>query len=294
VPESALDVAGRWMIGILESVDRLPGTPDPLPQRPLLLLALACAGTIFTVRGGPRAIARLTAVLWVLVLVPWTLAPSGLEVRALDVGNGTAVALREPGGAVLVFDAGSRDRPGVDREALAPLLAAWEAERVTVVLSHPDLDHDGALLALIERHPPEGWLGALPAELAARLPHATARSDAGEGRMLLAWPAATGRSSASGRARALVGERGLGCLEVLWKGGPSSSSATPRAEGSLAAWLRSRNATGPARLLLFPHHGSDTEHIRALLAAVRPAEVWISASESKSAASSPGAASRRA
>ncbi len=279
VPEAALDVAGRWTVGLLEAFDRLPGSPADLPPRPLLLLALASAAALAALRTRNRALVRAAALAWVALLVPWAAAPSGLELHALDVGSGTAVVLREPGGGVLVFDAGSRDRPGVDREALGPLLSAWEVERVLVVLSHTDLDHDGALPWLVERHPPVGWAGALPARIAERLPHTSVRIDASAGRMLLAWPDPADEDLRLELAHALPveGNEGSRVLEVRWKGEALVLFGDSEAEG-LAAWLRARTQETPVRMLLFPHHGSDTEHLAALVDSVRPREVWISAS----------------
>ena len=287
VPEAVLDVAGRWTVGLLEAFDRLPGSPADLPPRPFLLLAFACGAALVAIRSRNRRVARVAAGLWVLVLVPWTAAPRGLEIHALDVGSGTAVVVREPGGGALVFDAGSRDRPGVDREALGPLLSSFEADRVLVVLSHTDLDHDGALPWLVERHPPDCWAGALPARLGERLPHTTVRIDATAGRILLAWPGPAPDPEPDprsgelhlelSRALAVEGNEGSRVLEVCWKGESVLLFGDSEAEG-LAAWLRARTTETPVRVLLFPHHGSDTEHLAALVDAIRPAEVWISAS----------------
>jgi competence protein ComEC len=283
VPEAALDVAGRWTIGLLEAFDRLPGSPADLPPRPFLLLASACVAAFAAIRsrsaGRNPMLVRAAALLWVAVLLPWSAAPPGLEVHALDVGSGTAVLVREPGGGALVFDAGSRDRPGVDREALGPLLSAWESERVLVVLSHTDLDHDGALPWLVERHPPAGWAGALPAQIAERLPHTAVRIDATTGQFLLAWPdpAEDELRLELSRGLAIGGNEGSRVLEIRWKSETLLLFGDSEAEG-LAAWLHARAQENPARLLLFPHHGSDTEHLAALVEAVRPKEVWISAS----------------
>ena len=62
--------------------------------------------------------------------VPVKQAGAALAVEhALDVGHGTAIALRGPGVPALVFDAGSRDRRSVYEEALAPLLARMRKDR---------------------------------------------------------------------------------------------------------------------------------------------------------------------
>jgi beta-lactamase superfamily II metal-dependent hydrolase len=50
-----------------------------------------------------------------------------------------------------------------------------------------------------------------------------------------------------------------------------SGDAEGRGLGALLGLVRA-----PLRLLLAPHHGSETPLLGALLAAARPAEVWIS------------------
>src|SRR5207237_1260958 len=95
--------------------------------------ALARAGLVARL----RAAALLTAVL----ILPWSLAPRRFELWTLDVGAGTATVLRGPGIGTWIFDAGSRDRPDVAREALAPLLRDLDVGRLGIALSHTDRDH---------------------------------------------------------------------------------------------------------------------------------------------------------
>ncbi len=287
VPEVLLDLPSQGMTSMLEAFDRLPGSPCPLPPRPFVLLVLAVGLSFLAIsrvhgqnHNRARAwIARAAALASALALVPWNLAPAALEIHALDVGSGTAALLRAPGGAVWIFDAGSRDRPEVDREALGPLLRAWEVSRVGVILSHPDRDHDGALGWLLERYPPRVWAGALPAHLAERLPHTTLRIDVAQGRVKMPELEPGGRALEMELARGLdtEGNEGSRSLEIVWGGERIVLCGDAEAEG-LAAWLRDRPSRGPARMLLFPHHGSDTDYLGPLLDSVRPAEIWISAS----------------
>ncbi len=71
------------------------------------------------------------------------------------------------------------------------------------------------------------------------------------------------------------GNEGSRCLEITWRDERIVLSGDAEAEG-LAAWLSSQPRRGPVRMLLFPHHGSDTNLIAPLLAALRPREIWIS------------------
>src|SRR5713226_1548908 len=65
--------------------------------------------------------------------------------------------------------------------------------------------------------------------------------------------------------------------EITWRDERIVLSGDAEAEG-LSAWLACRPRRGPVRMLLFPHHGSDTDLIAPLLAALRPQEIWISTS----------------
>lgn len=286
VPEAILDLPLDATVRLLELVDRLPGSPCSLPPRPIALLVAAAVVAIVAFRrtGAQRpggCVARTAALLWAVLLLPWTARPGSFEVHALDVGHGTAVVMRSPGGAVWIFDAGSRDRPGVDREALGPLLRSSDAREIGVVLSHADRDHAGALAWLVERFPPRVWAGALPAHLAARLPHTSARIDVARGRATLP-NLDRGTSDLEleiSRGIDDPGNEGSLALEVVWRGERLVLCGDAEEEG-LSAWLRERPARSPARLLLLPHHGSDTEHLGRLLDAVRPSEAWISATGS--------------
>jgi len=286
VPEWTLDLPLDATVRLLEFVDRFPGTPCSLPPRPWPLLVAGALVAILAFRRSAartagRGLARTAALVWVVLLLPWTARPESLEIAALDVGHGTAVALRTPGGAVWIFDAGSRDRPGVDREALGPLLRSFETQAIGVVLSHTDRDHDGALPWLVERFPPGVWAGALPEHLAARLPHTCARVDVGRGRAIL--PnldrGAVDLDLEISRGIDGPGNEGSLVLEAAWKGERLVLCGDAEEDG-LSAWLRERPARSPARVLLWPHHGSDTEHLGRLLDAVRPRETWISATGS--------------
>jgi len=279
VPEILLDGPLEATVRALELVDRLPASPCTLPPRPLVLLVVAAVLTLLACSRG--RLTRAAAIAWAILILPWTARPAGFELHAIDVGHGTAVALRSPGGAVWIFDAGSRDRPGVDREALGPLLRSFDTPRIGVVLSHADRDHDGALPWLVERFPPSVWAGAVPAHLAARLPHTVPRLELAHGRALL--PdldrGATGLQLEISRAIEDPGNEGSLVLELLWNEERLVLCGDAEEEG-LASWLRQRPARPPARLLLLPHHGSETEHLGRLLALVHPSEVWISATGS--------------
>ena len=123
----------------------------------------------------PRIVALFPALCTVIFLAcsPWTVLEkeaSGLRVFFVDVGQGDACALRTPAGKWYLNDVGN------DERALIAFLRHVRADTLqAIVLSHPDLDHFGALPAVLHAFPvkkvylPEGtrsdsaWLGAMRA-----------------------------------------------------------------------------------------------------------------------------------
>jgi beta-lactamase superfamily II metal-dependent hydrolase len=152
------------------------------------------------------------------------------------------------------------------------LLAEWEGELDTVVLSHRDSDHANALPWLLERHPPRLYVGPqLPALVGAQgkglrcvdLEQAGVL-ELGPGRWLLR---GAGTDDNEG-SRSLLIEGSQGWL--LWCGDAEA--------GGLVSTLRLlRRCSGPFACVLLPHHGAATPHLGTLLEQCQPAEVWISA-----------------
>lgn len=281
VPDFVLVLPAQAILGALRAFDALPGTPDAMPPRPfgLVFAAVALAFTALVTRSsaGRPACARAAALVFALLLVPWTTAPRTLEVHALDVGHGTCCIVRAPGLGTWIFDAGSRDRAEVARAALGPALRAFDAGRIGVVLSHPDRDHDGALPWLVSRFDVAAYAGALPAHVSERLPHTVPRLDTPAGRISL--PALQG--SCPGveawleRGLDVAGNEGSRTLRVVWFGAVLLLAGDAEAEG-LRAWLDSLPPSAPVRLFLAPHHGSEIERVGLLLDALRPREMWVS------------------
>lgn len=262
------------LVDALRWVDTLPGTPWLLPQRPGVLLGVVAGLALLSLRWRTGSLpGRLAALGGALLLLPWSPAPAGLEVHALDVGHGTCVVLRGPGLGGLVFDAGSRDRPYVAREALAPLLAHWEVARPVGVLSHDHRDHRNALEWLLERTPPRIWMGALPARMRERLPHDCVRIDTEPGGIAL--DLEDGPRLLLARGVAGRGNEGSRWLRVVWRGRSVLLGGDAEAEG-LDAALGAGLLEGPVEVLLLPHHGSDTPWLGALLDSARPRRAWVS------------------
>jgi len=281
VPDALLDPCAHSMVFAMEFFDALPCTPAPLAPRPEWVLCLACVLTFVALRSGKHrgAAARVAALLWALVMVPWNAAGARVTVHALDVGAGTAVVIEGGGLGTWVFDAGSRSRPDVAREALGPLLRHLEPAAIGIVLSHANSDHDGALDYALERFPPAVWAGAAPAHLRERLPHTTRVLGLTAGGVRLPVLGRGGADAGMEVQRALAApegdNEGSGTLRV-WAGGAQALLFGDAEERGLDAWMRGFRPAGPVDLVLWPHHGSESDRLDALVRATRPGRVWIS------------------
>ena len=69
-----------------------------------------------------------------------------LTVTVLDVGHGQAILAQLPGGANILFDAGSQNRSDVGTRVVTPFLRYNGIRNIdAVVISHPDIDHINGL-----------------------------------------------------------------------------------------------------------------------------------------------------
>jgi competence protein ComEC len=209
-----------------------------------------------------------------------------MELHAIDVGQGDAIALRTPAGRWVLFDAG-RDWTGGDagRATVIPYLRRLGGDVVLFVLSHPHADHVGGGASVIAAlHPAAYWDGAYAGTstpyraslIAARDEH-------------VSW-----RRVHPGDSLVVDGVR----LHVLapdsaWMVGltdPNAGSVVVRAEyGSVRMLLMGDAEKGEeerlvaaygdalrADVLKVGHHGSNTSSTPAFLALVHPRVALIS------------------
>ncbi|MBK7643562.1 MAG: ComEC/Rec2 family competence protein [Planctomycetes bacterium] len=282
VPEQLLTLCARATDVLVRAFDALPLSPAEVPPRPFLLWAAVAVALLGALRcaspARARTLLRAAALLCGIALLPWTAAPVESVLVALDVGHGTCAAVRASDGSAWIFDAGTRDRTGLARGALGPLLAAWDPGCVRYALSHSERDHDGALDWVLERYPPALWAGAEPAHPGERPAHAFRRVDlAGRGVLELSGdPSArvwllrgsTQPGNEGSRSLVLEGPEGL-----LWLAGDAVEEGL---RGQLEAW---NGPWGPVQVLLLPHHGGESSQLGGLLRALEPRQVWISSSE---------------
>lgn len=210
----------------------------------------------------------------------------GPRLVALDVGQGDALVLQAPEGAVLVDGGGYS---GIDWDIgahlVVPALRALGVRRLDVVaLSHPHADHAGGLPAVIDALPTaELWLGATPPgqPLVEQLLQAAAR----RGTRALVPTAPANRAGCSWRVmlpppgilrRAVRRVDNEGSLVVATRCGGRGLLLTGDAGTEVeAAWLP-RLTPGAGMILKVGHHGSRTATDAATLASLRPRIALVS------------------
>ncbi|HEX2187435.1 MAG TPA: ComEC/Rec2 family competence protein, partial [Longimicrobiaceae bacterium] len=253
----------------------------------VVLLALDAGAKLrATVRWTVAAGAACAAFLLLPPLAAGTHA-GALELHFIDVGQGDAVAIRTPADRWVLVDAGPRDE-GFDagERRVLPFLRARGARRVeALVLTHPHADHVGGAPALLTAMevgrvvdpglpaPSPWYLETLRAAEARGVPWAAAQ----QGRTLtldgvtleFLWPRA-------GSLDGVADANKISAVIHLRYGGFSALLTGDAGDEEEAALLAARPGLR-ATVLKAGHHGSRTSTSGALLDAVRPELVVVSA-----------------
>jgi competence protein ComEC len=203
-------------------------------------------------------------------------SPSGVRVRALDVGQGDAF-LVEVSGRTLLIDGGPD--PGRLLAELGASLPPWTRRIDLVALTHAHADHANGLIGVLERY--EVGLAIEPAGLNPG-PVATAWSDR------IARANVPRRAVAAG-ARMRIGDATLTVLAPDGDPRVDVPSLVLRLERGTFSMLFMGDATEQAqadlllskdslatRVYVPPHHGAATPYASALVEAVRPSAAVIS------------------
>jgi len=247
----------------------------------LIGVGLALRGRSGAWRGGGLGVA-LAALAMALPNLPPQPADAPLLV-ALDVGQAQAVVIRGGDGHAWLIDAGGRSSPRFDPgfDAIAPALRALGVTRLdALVVSHRQQDHGGAAAGVLSAMPvgqiwappslgedPPGFWRALQRQAQRQgveivTLHRGMDRRAGVLAVQVLWPPAEGGGSGNGNSLVLAVDFPLG--RWLLPG-----DLERRQEGQID-WPRAEG-------MLMPHHGSRTSSTPAMVAAVAPRRVLVSA-----------------
>ncbi len=249
-----------------------------------VVLALLGVFYLFAPPGWPWRWAGLLLWLPIFTVTPLRPAEGEFRLTALDVGQGTAVAI-ETARAVVLYDTGPRWNDVFDagNRLIVPWLRATDNARLAVlVLSHLDLDHAGGAASV---------LSALPVgRLIANLDDGDALSRLAARRGIERAPCLAGMTwtidgvrfdvLAPGSAEDVRDASANDGSCVLAVTSASGFRALLPGDAERAAEARLVERVGPALradVLVAGHHGARTSSTDAFLDAVSPAQVIVTA-----------------
>jgi competence protein ComEC len=229
----------------------------------------------------PRPAVGAAGVLGVVLVIVGALPvlwpePSGIRVRALDVGQGDAF-LVEFDGRTLLIDGGPD--PARLLAQLGASLPPWRRRIDVVALTHAHADHADGLIGVLERYEvglaiePVGLNpGSVATAWSDRIARAhVSRRTVGAGMRIRIGDASLAVLAPNGDPRvdvpSLVLRLERGSFSMLFMG-----DATDQAQADL---LLSPGSLA-ARVYVPPHHGAASPHAAALVEAVRPRAAVIS------------------
>lgn len=240
-------------------------------------VAMVLLRLTFTARRGRPWCALGCFAALVICAVIWRPVVPKSELTAIDVGHGDAIFVRAPGGATMLVDAGNLSEY-VDhgRRTVAPFLwANHETHLDVLMVTHPDSDHIGGALYLVENMPigtvvlgAHAFPGTLEDALVAACERRgvpvqrVARGDRfalGGANVEILHPPRTLPHRLDENDRSIV-------ARVSWGG----FSALLTGDIELPAETMLRDADLHARVLKVPHHGSRTSSSAEFLRAVQP------------------------
>ena len=243
----------------------------------------------------PFMAAGLTTVGWLTATCVWLWPPGPtdkLTMTVLSVGRGTSIVIELPDGKAMLYDAGCSGSYDPGTNDILPYLAHRAIGRLeTAVISHPNLDHFGGLLSVIDRvptrsvmlnpqfeqlSPPSKPSRRLLDELAERR-HTIEVIDSSAGAFRLGgatfevlWPPAEPTFDFDSNESSIVLRVSYGEQRILLTG-----DIEKRAQQGLL----DSGADLSADVLLLPHHGGVVRNTRQFIEAVDPAYVIRSSSE---------------
>ena len=237
----------------------------PHPAGWTLVPALLGVAILFMPRGVPGRWLALWLMLPALLVEPQRPAWGEVKVTVLDVGQGLAVVARTQQ-HTLVFDTGPRFSRSFDTGSavVVPFLRHSGVRRLDMlVVSHGDNDHIGGAASLLDEFPANTVLSSVP-EL---LPAGKALGCNREQRWV--WEGVRFEMLHPGDEY-LRGNDASCVLRIVSAGG-QGLLLTGDIEAPAEQQLLARDAESlRARILVAPHHGSNTSSTPAFISAVSP------------------------
>ena len=247
----------------------------------------------------------MTAACALAAVLSWSLRPASPRIDFLDVGHADAACIVTPSGATALIDGGDRKADlEVDqgRTVVTPYLLAHGIRRLdAVIATHPDSDHLGGLIYVIEHFtvkaawlPPAGdktgELETLFLDACQRHEVPVHRVSAGDEIPLFG---AQMQVLSPPDARIPGGKENDQSLVLRLEWGEGSVLFAGDIELAAEKLLSVRDCR--ADLLKAPHHGSATSNSAAFLDAVQPGAVVVSTRDTgRLPALGPGVANRYA
>ena len=266
--------AAHWlflMLDYLSGFQPLVFGSTRVPGLAATLLAMLGAAVIMLPRGVPGRYAGLLLMLPMLLPAGQNLGRTETQIDFLDVGQGLAVMLVNRD-YLMVYDTGPGNglvgEAGWDMVAgtIQPMIKATGRSPDLIVVSHADLDHAGGLERLRARYPDARYLASLPDKHAGigfcRTPEAW-KTENLEFRVL---HPTTGLPYLGNDSSCVISVNGPGLSLLL--------------SGDISRVVEQRlvdNGLEQHAVLTAPHHGSSTSSSQALIDAVKPSLVLISA-----------------
>ena len=215
--------------------------------------------------------------------------PYPLRVTVLDVGQGSAAVAELPGGETILFDAGPRtDWRDAGERVLLPFLRDRGLAPVDFAfISHPDADHLGGALSLLEAGSIRNLVDCgleTPGSLYESYDSLAAfpgvfRSSARQGTIYRFRDGVTVHVLYAPEGRLPTGNRNEASLVLLLRFRRFSLLVTGDVTPKIERFLERRPETGGITALIVPHHGAGDGCTTSFLRRTRPKIALISAGD---------------